>query len=404
MLIVGAVGAIYISSIYPYLFYQILIIIVVVIFLFSFFIKGKRLKILFTKILQSRIFATIKDRVENSIESFYEDLPKFKDILLPLNISIFGWIIKYIMLFFIAKLFFIEIPFLSFIMIMAVADVIASLPISIYGLGTREAALVTIFNIWGVESENIISLSLFLFVIIWITPSIIGAFVTFMETKKLEKFVLTDKTIRKFESYMRKYPKLYQYTTEIVKKNILKKADKPVIIDLGSGPGLLSLEMGKQINGARIIAIDPSDKMLELANKNVRTEGFQTINGTSDHIDLKNDFADIVVSRFSLTYWEKPMESFIEIHRVLKPGGKFILEALNKDFPKYYLFLIKIHMFFKFAGLDVIRYHIDSYKTAYKIQHVEMLLKKTGYKITYKEFNKNEWKYLVVAKKDNKKI
>jgi uncharacterized protein (TIRG00374 family) len=399
MLTVGAIGAIYLSSIYPYLFYIIIIIIIVVISFFSFFFKDKRSRIFFTKIVQSRIFATIKDRIENSIASFYEDLPKFKDVLLPFGISVFGWIVKYIMLFFIAILFFIEIPFFYFIMIMAVADVIASLPISIYGLGTREAALITMFKIWGVESENIVSLSLFWFVIIWLTPSVIGAFVTFFETKKLEKFVLTDKTIKKFESYMKKYPELYRYTTELVKKNIPKKVDKPVIIDLGSGPGLLSLEMGKQIPKAQIIAIDSSDKMLDLANKNVKKEGFQTMLGTSEHIDLENDLADIVVSRFSLTYWKKPVDSFIEIHRVLKPGGKFILEALNKDFPKFNLFLIKIHMFFKSAGLDVIRYHIEAYKTAYKIQHVEMFLKKAGYKITYKEFNKKDWKYLIVAKK-----
>jgi hypothetical protein len=56
-------------------------------------------------------------------------------------------------------------------------------------------------------------------------------------------------------------------------------------------------------------------------------------------------------------------------------------------------------MFFKSAGLDVIRYHMDSYKTAYKFQHIEMLLKKTDYKITYKDYNKNYWKYLIVAKK-----
>ncbi|MCK5030179.1 MAG: flippase-like domain-containing protein [Thermoplasmatales archaeon] len=399
MLSVGAIGAIYLSSIYPYLFHIIIVIIIIVISLFSFFFKFKRSRILFTKIVQSRIFVTVRNRIKNSITSFYEDLPKFKDVILPFGISVFGWFLKYIMMFFVAKLFFIEIPFLYFIMVMAVADVIASLPISIYGLGTREAALITMFKFWDVQSEKIVSLSLFLFVIIWLTPSVIGSFITFFETKKLGKFVLTGKSIKKFEIYMKKYPELYRYTTEIVKKNIPKKVDKPVIIDLGAGPGLLSSEMGKQIPNAQIIAIDPSDKMLDLANKNVKKEGFKTIIGTSEHIALKNDFADIVVSRFNLTYWKKPRDSLIEIRRVLKPGGKIVLEALNKDFPKYYLFLIEIHMFFKSAGLDIIRYHLESYKTAYKIQHTERLLKNAGFKITYKEFNKNEWKYLIIAKK-----
>jgi uncharacterized protein (TIRG00374 family) len=404
MLIVGAIGAIYLSSIYPNLFYIIIIVIIIVISLFSFFFKEKRSKILFTKIIRSRIFAAVKDRMENSILSFYEDIPKLKDVILPLGISVFGWFLKYIMVFFIAKLFFIEIPFLYFIMVMAVADVIASLPISIYGLGTREAALISMFNFWNVQNEKIISFSLFLYVIFWLTPSIIGSFVTFFETKKLDRFVLTDKTIKRFDRYMKRYPELYRYTAEIVKKNLPKKVDKPVIIDLGAGSGLLSKEMGKQIPNAKIIAIDPSEKMLGYANKNVKKEGFQTMIGTSENITLEDDFADIVVCRFNLTYWKNPRDSLIEIKRVLKPGGKIILEALNKEFPKHILFFIKINMYLKTAGQDVIKYHLESYKTAYKFQHTEVLLKKAGYKITYKEYNKNKWKYLIVAKIINKKI
>ncbi|KYK20906.1 hypothetical protein AYK24_03475 [Thermoplasmatales archaeon SG8-52-4] len=399
LLIIGAIGAIYLSSIFSYLFLIIIVVIIIVITLFFFFFKDKRSRIFFIKIFQSRIFSTIKDKIEKSLTSFYEDLPKFKDIILPFSISIFGWILKYIMLFFIAKLFFIEIPFFTFLMIMAIAEVISSLPISIYGLGTREAALITIFKIWGVESENVVSFSLFLFVIIWLSPSIVGSVVTFFETKKIDKFVLNKKTVKNFENYMKRYPELYKYLTEIVKKNIIKKIQTPTIIDLGSGPGLLSLEISKQIPKAQIIAIDPSDDMLKLANKNVKKEGFKTFRGTSDSINLENNIADIVVSRFSLTYWNSPTKSFKEIYRVLKPGGKFVLEALNKDFPKYKLFLIKLHMYFKSAGSDVIRYHIEGYKTAYKMQNVEMLLKKIGYKITYKEFIKNDWKYLIVAEK-----
>ena len=399
LLILGAIGAIYLSSIFSYLFFIILLIIILVITLFLFFFKANRSRVLFIKIIQSRIFSTIKDKIEKSLTSFYEDLPKLKETFLPSIISIFGWILKYIMLFFVAKLFFIEIPFFTFIMIMAVAEVISSLPISIYGLGTREATLITIFKVWGIESENIVSFSLFLFVIIWLSPSIIGAVVTFFETKKIDEFVLNEKTIKNFEHYMKKYPGLYRYLADIVKKNISKKVSNPVIIDLGAGPGLLSLELFKQIPKAQIIAVDPSDIMLKFANDNIKKEGFKTINGTSENIDLKNNYADIIVSRFSLTYWKNPTKSFNEIHRVLKPGGKFVFEALNRDFPKTKLFLIKLQMFFKSAGSDVIRYHIEAYKTAYRYKDVEMFLKKTGYKITYKEYSKKDWKYLIVAEK-----
>ena len=188
LLLPGAIGAIFLSSIYPYLFYTIIVIMVVVIALFLFFFKKERSKILFTKMVKSRIFAAVKDRLEGSIDSFYEDLPRFKDVLLPFGISLFGWIIKYIEFYLIAQLFSITVPFVYFLLIMAVADVIASIPISIYGLGTREAALIPLFSMFStstITNEQIVSLSLFWFVIIWLSPSVIGAVITAVETRKM---------------------------------------------------------------------------------------------------------------------------------------------------------------------------------------------------------------------------
>ena len=91
MLLVGAVGAVYLSSIFPYLFHTIVLILIIVVALFLFFFKSKRSKIWFSKIIQSRVFATIKDRIEGSVDTFFEDIPKFKDVILPIFLSISGW-------------------------------------------------------------------------------------------------------------------------------------------------------------------------------------------------------------------------------------------------------------------------------------------------------------------------
>lgn len=401
LLLLGLVGAIFLSSIVPYLFYSIIIVIAVVIILFLFLFKNKRSKIVFTKIVQSKVFATLRDRLEDSIDSFYEDLPRFRDVLLPFALSVFGWIVKFIELFLISKLFSIEVPIIYFVLIIAVADVIASIPISIYGLGTRELALVSLFSAssFNVVNEAIVSLSLFWFVVIWLPPSIIGAFVTYFETKKMDDFVFNDKTIERFATYMKRYPELYDYLAGLVKKNISKSVSKPFIVDLGTGPGLLSKVIAKKNPKARIIGIDPLSEMLKLAKENVNNENFEAMKGSSEKIPLENDSADIIVSRFSLTYWKKPRQSFEEIYRVLKPNGKVILEVLNKDFPKSKLFAIKINMKLKGASSDIVRYHIDAYKTAYTIENVSKLLTKTNFKITYKEGDKKDWKFIIVAKK-----
>jgi len=193
LLVLGLIGGFFLSSRFPLIFITIIIVSIIVVSLFVFFLKKEKSQIVFKKIIKSNIFSVIKDRIEDPIETFYENLPTFKDILIPFLLSIIGWIILFTELYLISLLFDIQVPYISFIFIVAVSYVVASLPISIYGLGTREVTLITLFSIYSISSEKIISLSLFWFAVIWILPSIIGAIITFFESKKLKKLDFSKK-------------------------------------------------------------------------------------------------------------------------------------------------------------------------------------------------------------------
>ena len=209
--------------------------------------------------------------------------------------------------------------------------------------------------------------------------------------------MIDDKTAEKFARYMKKYPDLYQNLADIVKKYATNA--KPVVIDLGVGPGLLSQELHTQIPNATIIGVDPNKKMLSLAQQNACFDTFEARFGPSENIPVDDDSADIVVSRFSLTYWKDQKKSFSEMFRVLKKDGCIILEVINKDFPIWRLFLIKVHMLFNKAGADVTKYHIDVYKDAYTIDQVEQFFFNAGFSVVEKEGNRKEWKFLIVGKK-----
>jgi ubiquinone/menaquinone biosynthesis C-methylase UbiE len=201
---------------------------------------------------------------------------------------------------------------------------------------------------------------------------------------------------------MKKYQELYRKLAMVAKKYLIFSQRDPLIVDIGIGPGLLSLEINKLIPNANIIGIDPSVEMLKLVRKEVVEANFkkiETILTKAESIPLKDDIIDLVISRFSFIYWNNPSVGLSEIYRILKPGGRMILELMNRDFPRWKLFLTKVHMFFNLAGYEIIKYHIDSYKKAYTIDQIEKLVSYNGFKVILIEGKKNKWKLLLIAEK-----
>jgi len=216
---------------------------------------------------------------------------------------------------------------------------------------------------------------------------------------------IDDAIAEKFATYMEKYPRFYQNLAKIVRQNTPYQIDRPVVVDLGVGPGLLSLEIQRVMPEVSIMGLDPSIKMLKLARKRAFKADFKrfgAILSVAENIPLESDSVDILISRFSLPYWKRPMDGFSEIFRVLKPKGKLILEALNADFPSWKLFLIKLHMLSNSAGQEVIRYHVDAYESAYTMIQVERLLTDSRFRILTKEGNKKDWKFVIIAEKTAK--
>jgi ubiquinone/menaquinone biosynthesis C-methylase UbiE len=212
--------------------------------------------------------------------------------------------------------------------------------------------------------------------------------------------LVDDKTADEFTAYMKKFTDLYIVLSRSVKNHTTNP--HPRILDLGCGPGLLSIEILKQIPDATVIGMDPLIKMLMLAKENTDTSGvpiFEPVLGVSEKIPLKDNSIDTIVSRFSLPYWKEPLDSFLEMNRVLKPNGKIIFEALNRNFPKWKLFGIKVGMLLNHAGRDVTKYHVDAYALAHTQEEVEMLFNKSGFAILEKEGKKSEWKFIIVAEK-----
>jgi ubiquinone/menaquinone biosynthesis C-methylase UbiE len=105
------------------------------------------------------------------------------------------------------------------------------------------------------------------------------------------------------------------------------------IVDLGTGPGVLSIELHKLLPQAKIIGVDLSSEMLEIARKNADEAGasnYETRLGRAEEIPTESNSVNLVVTQSSLHEWEDPQKGLSEILRILKLGGRLILKDYNR--------------------------------------------------------------------------
>jgi ubiquinone/menaquinone biosynthesis C-methylase UbiE len=102
------------------------------------------------------------------------------------------------------------------------------------------------------------------------------------------------------------------------------KITEGICIDLGSGPAPLAIALAK-ITDLKIYALDISEEMYKLAKENIKAEGLSKritpIVGDVQALPFDDNFADLLVSRGSLFFWEDKVKAFKEIYRTLKPSG-----------------------------------------------------------------------------------
>jgi arsenite methyltransferase len=142
-----------------------------------------------------------------------------------------------------------------------------------------------------------------------------------------------------------------------------------MIVDLGTGPGLLSIQLYKLWPQAKIIGVDLSGEMLEIAKKNADKAGisnYETRLGRAEEIPIESNSVDLVVTQSSLHEWENPRQGFSEIFRILKPDGSLIL----KDYNRAWLSTWKRKLLGGF-------HHLDMFK--FTFEEVADLLKDAGF-------------------------
>jgi SAM-dependent methyltransferase len=98
------------------------------------------------------------------------------------------------------------------------------------------------------------------------------------------------------------------------------------VVDLAAGTGKLTAPL--VATGARVIAVEPSEGMLEVLRRAVPDA--EPLLGTAEQIPLPDGAADALVVAQAF-HWFSHDEALAEIHRVLKPGGRLALVWNRRD-------------------------------------------------------------------------
>ena len=205
--------------------------------------------------------------------------------------------------------------------------------------------------------------------------------------------------VNDFATYMKKFPGLYDHFADVVCSFLPESLGEMMVVDVGVGPGFLAKVLQQKIPDGRGLGVDLDSNMLKKAQENTKRDGFDVVLSSADALPFQNGLADVVVSRFSLSYWRYPEDVFHEIFRVLKPGGVIVIEALNKRFSRLRLFLVGIRMLCRGAGWGVVRYHWKAFSSAFSLAEVEDFLLGSGFVLIGREGGVGEWRFVLVGKK-----
>ena len=107
------------------------------------------------------------------------------------------------------------------------------------------------------------------------------------------------------------------------------------ILDLGCGPGLYAEKLAKK--GHRVTGVDFSERSInyarESAGKNKLDINYRHQNYLELDDENRYDLVMMIFTDFGVLMPDEREQLLFNVHRALKPGGKFLFDVLSENFP-----------------------------------------------------------------------
>jgi ubiquinone/menaquinone biosynthesis C-methylase UbiE len=124
-------------------------------------------------------------------------------------------------------------------------------------------------------------------------------------------------------------PELLQLWMDVVASSVGKQR-LGTILDLGCGTGRFSEALAAHFD-AEVAGIDPSNKMLEHAQRKQRDRRVRYQLGRGEAIPLPNNAVDLVFMSMTFHHFDDPLRVAQECYRVLREGGTALLRTGTRE-------------------------------------------------------------------------
>lgn len=175
---------------------------------------------------------------------------------------------------------------------------------------------------------------------------------------------------------------------ELIKKEC-KIGDKSVIVDIGCGTGIETLNIYDNFK-CKVYGIEPAENMFKKATE--KSEKIVWLKGTAEQIPLENNFIDVITSFFSIHHFLDIGQSVKEFNRILMPTGKVFIFTISHNQMRNSL----EYQFFP----ELLEYDINRVPS---IEFIKDIFVKNGFKVKIKEVEyetrKIDTNYIEMVKK-----
>jgi len=155
-----------------------LLILMVIIVLTPLLVLNKQLMMYIVRLFYNLVIVKkFKDKVEERFEDFYIGINQLinPQLLFSGFLTCLSYTVFFVQCYLITIAMGISINFITITLFMAISNLISFIPISISGLGTRDATLIYLFSLIGLKPELAVSYAFLVFITFFVCGGLMGA-------------------------------------------------------------------------------------------------------------------------------------------------------------------------------------------------------------------------------------